>query len=60
LPIIGRVPGHPRAWLATGHGPSGLQLGPYTGELVAGLALGEPEPFDLAPYALERFQGRSA
>jgi D-amino-acid dehydrogenase len=60
LPIIGRAPGHTRVWLATGHGPSGLQLGPYTGELMAGLALGEPAPLDLTPYAPERFHGRKA
>ncbi|HEV2236505.1 MAG TPA: FAD-dependent oxidoreductase [Ktedonobacterales bacterium] len=60
LPIIGRAPGQERVWLATGHGPSGLQLGPYTGELVAGLALGGPAPLDLTPFALERFHGRSA
>jgi D-amino-acid dehydrogenase len=60
LPIIGRAPGYKRVWLATGHGPSGLQLGPYTGEMVAGLALGEPAPLDLAPFAPERFQGRNA
>jgi D-amino-acid dehydrogenase len=60
LPVIGRAPGYERVWLASGHGPTGLQLGPYTGELVARLALGEPAPLDLTPFAPERFHGRSA
>ncbi len=57
LPILGRAPGFERVFLATGHGPSGLQLGPYSGALVADLLLGKPVPLDLAPYAPERFQG---
>jgi D-amino-acid dehydrogenase len=57
LPILGRVPGVDNAFLATGFGPSGLQLGPFAGALAADLALDLPGPdgFDLAPYALDRF-----
>lgn len=60
LPILGRAPGLENVYLCTGHGPSGLQLGPYSGALVAGLALGRAAPagpaaLDLAPFAPDRF-----
>ncbi|MFI5273960.1 MAG: NAD(P)/FAD-dependent oxidoreductase [Ktedonobacterales bacterium] len=58
LPILGRAPGLENLYLATGHGPSGLQLGPYSGVLVADLALGRPAPLDLTPLAPERFAAR--
>lgn len=35
LPVLGPVPGLEGAHLATGHGPVGLTLGPYSGKLVA-------------------------
>jgi len=35
LPVLGGVPGVEGAYLATGHGATGLQLGPYSGKLVA-------------------------
>jgi D-amino-acid dehydrogenase len=56
LPLLGRVPGLEHAFLATGHGPSGLQLGPYSGALVADLLLGQSVELDLAPFAPGRFQ----
>ena len=56
LPLLGRVPGLERVFVATGHGPSGLQLGPYSGALVADLLLGQPVELDLAPFAPGRFQ----
>ena len=31
LPVLGPAPGYPNVFLCTGHGPSGLQLGPYLG-----------------------------
>ena len=34
-PVLGPVPGVEGAFLATGHGPTGLQLGPYSGRVVA-------------------------
>ena len=57
LPILGRAPGLENVYLATGHGPSGLQLGPHSGAVVADLALGRPAPaaLDLAPFTPERF-----
>ncbi len=55
LPILGRVPGRENVLLATGHGASGLQLGPYSGALVADLARGHQPELDLAPFAVDRF-----
>jgi D-amino-acid dehydrogenase len=61
LPLLGRIPGCERLYVATGHGASGLQLGPYSGALVADLALGQSSApdlgadVDLAPFAPERF-----
>lgn len=56
LPMLGGVPEIENAFLATGHGASGLQLGPYSGALVADLALGKKPELDLTPFAIERFQ----
>lgn len=47
-PVLGRVPGVEGAYLATGHGPVGLTLGPYSGKLVAEAVVGDgavPEAF---------------
>ncbi|WP_058367444.1 NAD(P)/FAD-dependent oxidoreductase [Haloparvum sedimenti] len=41
LPVLGPVPSVEGAHLATGHGATGLQLGPYSGKLVANAVLGE-------------------
>ncbi len=56
LPILGCVPQVENVFLATGHGASGLQLGPYSGALVASLASGHEPKLDLSPYSVERFQ----
>jgi D-amino-acid dehydrogenase len=57
LPVLGPVPGVAGAYLATGHGPSGLTLGPYSARLVCDLLLGRP-PDDphLAALGLDRFR----
>lgn len=34
-PILGRVPGEERLWLASGHGGRGMSLGPASGRLMA-------------------------
>jgi len=54
-PVLGGVPGLERVYLATGHGPSGLQMGPFSGRLVADLVMGRPSAVDLAPFAVSRF-----
>ena len=56
LPIIGQVPAIEGAYLATGHGPTGLTLGPYSGRVVAELVLGETPEADISPFRVDRFQ----
>lgn len=36
-PLVGRVPGIDRLWIAAGHGPWGISTGPASGRLVADL-----------------------
>lgn len=55
LPIVGEVPGVQGAFVATGHGPTGLMLGPFSGKVVADLACGEEPAVDLSAFAPERF-----
>lgn len=61
LPMLGRIPGSERLYVATGHGASGLQLGPYSGALVADLALGQSSApdLDLSPFAPDRFASQA-
>jgi sarcosine oxidase subunit beta len=54
-PIIGRVADG--VIVAAGFSGHGFMQSPAVGLAVAHLALGEEPPFDLAPYALERFAG---
>ena len=56
LPVLGTVPGIEGVYLATGHGPTGLQLGPYSGKVVADVMLGREPDVDLAPFGVARFQ----
>jgi D-amino-acid dehydrogenase len=55
LPVLGPVPGVAGVFLVTGHGPTGLTLGPYSGKLVAGQMLGKDSEFDLTPFSVTRF-----
>jgi D-amino-acid dehydrogenase len=55
LPILGPVPGIPNLLLATGHGSVGLQLGPYSGKVIAGMIAGGEAETDIAPFSLARF-----
>jgi D-amino-acid dehydrogenase len=55
LPVLGLVPGLRNIALATGHGASGLHLGPYSGKRVAELMLGQPLTEDLHMFAVDRF-----
>jgi len=57
LPVCGQVPGTEGAYLATGHGPTGLQMGPYTGRQVARLVRGEPLETDMDAFSPARFVG---
>jgi D-amino-acid dehydrogenase len=55
LPILGPVPGIANLLLATGHGPIGLQLGPYSGKVVAGMIAHGAAETDIGPFGLARF-----
>ncbi|MFB6080935.1 MAG: NAD(P)/FAD-dependent oxidoreductase [Haloferacaceae archaeon] len=55
LPVVGAVPGVEGAFVATGFGPTGLQMGPYAGRLVADLVCGRAPPADLSAFGVERF-----
>ncbi|MFN8485023.1 MAG: FAD-dependent oxidoreductase [Anaerolineae bacterium] len=55
LPVLGPIPGVGGVYLATGHGPTGLTLGPFSGKLVAELILGQPLSADIAPFSVARF-----
>jgi gamma-glutamylputrescine oxidase len=50
LPVVGRVPGDERLWVAGGYSGHGNVLGFLCGELVARAIVGEPDPL------LEHFQ----
>ncbi len=55
LPVLGLVPGLAGIVLATGHGPTGLQLGPYSGKLAAELAMGKALDTDIRAFRFDRF-----
>lgn len=54
VPFIGAVPDMENVIVSTGHGPSGLQLGPYSGLLAAELAQGLQPSIDLESFRLDR------
>ncbi|MEX2147544.1 MAG: FAD-dependent oxidoreductase [Candidatus Rokuibacteriota bacterium] len=56
LPVLGAVPGITGVFLATGHGPTGLTLGAYSGKVVAAQMLGQPPGTDLRPFSVARFR----
>jgi D-amino-acid dehydrogenase len=59
LPVLGPVPGVRGAFLNTGHGPTGLTLGPLSGRIVADQMLGKPVTTDVVPFSIERFGGHA-
>jgi D-amino-acid dehydrogenase len=54
-PVLGPASGIADLYFATGHGPYGLQVGPWSGAAIADLALGGAVSLDLAPFAAARF-----
>jgi D-amino-acid dehydrogenase len=64
-PILGAVPGYDGLFVATGFGPSGLTLAPYSAALVAAAASGTRSPDlgevdeALRPFSLARFGSAS-
>ena len=55
LPILGRAPGQPHLWLATGHGMLGISMSTGSAQLIAEMICGRKPSFDPAPYRPERF-----
>jgi D-amino-acid dehydrogenase len=55
LPVVGRVPGHMGAFVATGHAMLGLTLGPITGLLIADLIVDGASTLDVDPFRARRF-----
>jgi D-amino-acid dehydrogenase len=55
LPILGSVPGIAHLLLATGHGSVGLQLGPYSGKVVADMIARGAAETEIGPFGLARF-----
>jgi D-amino-acid dehydrogenase len=55
LPIIGEIPGHPGAFLATGHGMVGVTLAPATAALLAPVVLDGTASPELYPFRVNRF-----
>jgi D-amino-acid dehydrogenase len=60
LPVLGPVPGIERVFLATGHGPTGLTLGPYSGKIIADMALGQEPATDISAFHITRFTAGAA
>ena len=58
MPVLGAVPGVRDIFLVTGHGPTGLTLGPFSGKIVAGMMLGQPPGADISAFAVTRFAER--
>ncbi|CQR49136.1 MULTISPECIES: NAD(P)/FAD-dependent oxidoreductase [Haloferax] len=54
-PVLGPVPGVAGVSLCTGHGPTGLQLGPYSGKLVADAVRDEAADPALDRFGVTRF-----
>jgi len=50
-PLLGPIAQNSPVVVATGLGATGLTMGPYSGAIAAGLALGQVPDIDLAPYA---------
>jgi D-amino-acid dehydrogenase len=56
MPILGLAGDVSNVYICTGHGPSGLQLAPYSGAAIADMVLGTPVAADLSPMSPARFQ----
>lgn len=57
-PFLGACPSCENLYFATGHGGYGLEVGPYSGAVLADLVVGAPLELDLGPFAVGRFGSR--
>jgi glycine/D-amino acid oxidase-like deaminating enzyme len=55
MPVLGPVPGLRGIALATGHGPTGLTLGPYSGKVIADVICGTQPTIDISAFYVTRF-----
>ena len=55
LPVLGAIPRWENIFLATGHGASGLQLGPFSGKIIAEMMLDISPQIDIAAFNIARF-----
>lgn len=53
-PALGPLAAFPNVFVATGHGGYGLEVGPYSGALVADLVVGRRPAVDLSPFTPAR------
>jgi D-amino-acid dehydrogenase len=60
LPVIGTLPGVGQVYVVTGHGPTGLQLGPYSGKLAADWVAGQAPDIALDDFRVNRFANTSS
>lgn len=58
-PILGAAEEYPNVYLATGHGGYGVEVGPYSGALVADLVMGMEPSIDLRAFSVDRFRSAS-
>jgi glycine/D-amino acid oxidase-like deaminating enzyme len=54
-PVIGRVPGHDRVYVAAGHFKKGIMLAPVTGKILADLITTGRTDLPIAPFDPARF-----
>lgn len=54
LPFIDRIEGYGAVIVSAAHGPSGLQLGPWSGVIAAELAIGQEPSSDISAFAIGR------
>jgi glycine oxidase len=59
-PVIGRVPGHDRTFVAAGHFKKGVMMAPVTGKILADLVAAGSSELDLGPLDPARFPRREA
>jgi D-amino-acid dehydrogenase len=59
MPVLGSVPNTSNIFLATGHGPTGLTLGPYSGKVLAEMMLGQQPASDISAFHVSRFNAPS-
>jgi glycine oxidase len=55
LPLLGRLPGSSRQWVATGHYRNGILLAPATAAVLADLLENKPPAVNLYPFSPTRF-----